>query len=371
MARTVTAPENHRTQPGRCGGLSVWWMTALVWVAIGSSAAQAAPRPPRRVLLVVDRPKDTFAERIRSEVAGLGLTVVVHEAWRTREPVGPLEEAARGQHAVAAIHMLPSRKGVEVWMADETSGRSLLRQLIVDESVNGPNESLIALQTAELMRTSLLSQARPPATPALSGATWSAPDRSAPATADPTELATHAEPPSPPEPRTAVQAGLGVLSSPGTGTPAFQAWLSFERRLIPRLAIALDLSGPLHATTVSGPEGSARVGAYSAGVALVARLASTASPLFASAGLGIAAVRVTADGQAVSPLVTSSQSALTAAGYLRADGGADITRQFRLGLRGIVGATTSRLSLRFADNDAGTWGRPFVAGLALAELRWP
>ena len=345
-------------------------MTTVLVALLGLSAAEAAPRPPRRVLLIVDRPRDTFAERIRSEVAGLGLTVVVLEPWRTREPVGPLEEAARGQHAVAAIHMLPSRKGVEVWMADETSGRSLLRQLIVDESAGGPNESLIALQTAELMRTSLLSQARPPATPALSGATWSSPGADSAAPEPSTELAASAVAPAP-SPRTAVQAGLGVLSSPRMGTPAFQAWLSLERRLIPWLAVALDLSGPLYATTIAGPEGSARVGAYSAGAALVAHLDPSTSPLFATAGIGIAAVRLGADGQTAAPLVASSASAITAAGYLRADGGIDLTPAFRLGLRGIVGAAISRVSLRFADNDTGTWGRPFVAGLVLAELRWP
>lgn len=346
-----------------------WLAVALAAVAwLSSAAVVAAPRPAQRVLLIVDRPKDTFAERIRAEVVGLGLTVVTLEPWRTREPLGPLETVARGQHAVAAIRMLASRKGVEVWMADETSGRSLLRQLIVDESQGGPNESLIALQTAELMRTSLLSQSRPPPTPALSGATWSSP--SGTGASDSTAVAVVAVTPEPVV-KASVQAALGVFASPGTGTPALQAWLSLERWLNPRLAIALDLSGPLHATTVSGPEGSARVGAYFAGAALVAHLDPTSTPLFATAGLGIAALRVGAEGQVAAPLVASSASTTVAAGYVRADGGFDITRAFRLGVRAVVGATVSRVSLRFAGNDAGTWGRPFVAGLALAELRWP
>jgi hypothetical protein len=340
-------------------------LAATAWLS--AATVVAAPRPPQRVLLIVDRPKDTFAERIRAEMVGLGLTIVVLEPWRTREPFGPLEAVARGQHAVAAIRMLASRKGVEVWMADETSGRSLLRQLIVDESQGGPNESLIALQTAELMRTSLLSQSRPPPTPALSGATWSA--AKAADASDSTDVAVVAGTPAPPV-KTSVQAALGVLASPGTGTPAFQAWISFERWLGQRLAVALDLSLPLHPTTVSGPEGSARVGAYCAGAALVAHMDPSGSPFFGAAGLGIAALRVSADGQAMAPLVASSTSTTVAAGYFRADGGVDVTRAFRLGLRAVVGTTISRVSLSFAGNDAGTWGRPFVAGLALAELRW-
>jgi hypothetical protein len=118
------------------------------------------------VLLLTDKPGDPFIDRIRAEVAGLGLAVLV------RESAGPLEDEARAEHAVAAIRVLPSHKGVEVWMADETSGRSLLRQLIVDERPGGPDQGLIALQTAELLRTSLfpkqgIRRAQPaaPATP--------------------------------------------------------------------------------------------------------------------------------------------------------------------------------------------------------------
>ena len=59
---------------------------------------------------------------------------------------------------MAAIRILPSRNGVEVWMADEASGRSLLRQAIVDETPGGPNQDVIALQTAELLRTGLFPE---------------------------------------------------------------------------------------------------------------------------------------------------------------------------------------------------------------------
>ena len=123
-------------------------------------ATLAAPEEPdrqRRVLLVVDDPADPFMGRIRAEVALLGVEVV------TRAPQGPIEATARSEHAVAAIRMLPSRRGVEVWMADETSGRSLIRQVVVDETPRGPNENLIALQTAELLRTGLFPRPTPQA----------------------------------------------------------------------------------------------------------------------------------------------------------------------------------------------------------------
>ena len=95
-------------------------------------------------LLLVDSPGDPFMDRIRAEVVSLGLEGVV------RAPQGSIEARARAEHAVAAIRILPSRNGVEVWMADAASGRSLLRQVIVDETPRGPNQDVVALQTAEL-----------------------------------------------------------------------------------------------------------------------------------------------------------------------------------------------------------------------------
>lgn len=326
------------------------------------SAAPAVAPSSRRVLLIVDRADDPFAERIRAEIAGLGLPVVTLEPWRTHETLGPLETVARGQHAVAAIRMVASRKGVEVWMADETSGRSLLRQLIVDESPQGPNQSLIALQTAELLRTSLLGQPGTPRPPAAPAAT-AAPEGSPALVAGPVPGSTvEAE----------VDAGLGVLSSPGAGAAALQAWLSLHRSIGPRWALALDLGAPLRGATVSGPEGSARLGAYLAGLTLLTRLTRAGSGFAATAGGGLAFVDLRAQGETSSTpaLHTTAASAATGAVFARADGAFEVTRWLKVGARAIVGAATSRVTLEFAGNDAGAWGRPFLAGLLLADLCW-
>jgi hypothetical protein len=337
-------------------------MLVAATVVAAPSAAVAAIAPySRRVLLIVDRADDPFAERIRAEIVGLGLAVVTLEPWHTHETLGPLETVARSQHAVAAIRMVASRKGVEVWMADETSGRSLLRQLIVDESPHGPNQSLIALQTAELLRTSLLGQPatpRPPAHPAAAAG----PEDSPTLVAGPVPVSTvEAE----------VDAGLGVLSSPSAGAAAFQAWLSLHRSIGPQWAVAFDLSAPLRPATVFGPEGSARVGAYLAGLTLLTRLTRPGSGFLATAGGGVAFVDVRAQGEtSTPPLHTTSASALTGAVFGRADGAFEATHWLNVGARAVVGAATSRVALQFAGNDAGVWGRPFLAGLLLADLCW-
>jgi hypothetical protein len=57
-------------------------LSAAAAITLPSATIQAGPlagsaeSTPRRVLLIVDRADDPFAERIRAEVAGLGLAVV-------------------------------------------------------------------------------------------------------------------------------------------------------------------------------------------------------------------------------------------------------------------------------------------------------
>ena len=160
-------------------------------------------------------------------MSALGLEVVAVEPWRTGEAIESLDAAGRANQAAAAIRMVASRKGVEVWVANQPTGRSLLRQLIVDERAPAPNEGLVALQTAELLRTTLLSRsetAPPPPRPV------------------PTINEEPAPPPPPSPPNAGLQAGFGVLWSPRGGGEAYQLWMTIHRFIVRPLGIALDVS---------------------------------------------------------------------------------------------------------------------------------
>jgi len=327
-----------------------------LFAAIGNHAVAAESR--LRVLIVIDESDDPFAERIRAEVSALGLEVVAVEPWRTGEPVESLEAVGRANQAAAAIRMVASRKGVEVWVANQPTGRSLLRQLIVDERPGTPNEGLVALQTAELLRTTLLSRSEVPAKPS--------PARAPPPPTAPPQIAA-----SPPPPAIGgLQAGAGTLFSPGAGVPAVQIWISANRIVAGPFGVAVDVSAPLHAGTLSGPEGSARIDAWLGGAALFLRHERPEKGVYATAAAGLAAIRLNAAGSASAPLIASTQSATAAAVYARADGGIDVTRWLRLGLRLAAGVVPSGIDVKFAGNDAGTWGRPFLAGLVLLDLAW-
>jgi hypothetical protein len=300
-------------------------------------------------VLLVEAAPDPFLERVGAEIGALGFALV-----RGAAP-GALEDAAREAQAVVAIRVLPSRKGVEVWMADETSGRSLLRQVIVDEGEAGPNEGLIALQTAELLRTSLLTERSP---------------------AQKNELhseepaAAHPAPTSPPVTDGGVQGALGFLYSPGGANAALQVCLSLQRSIGPHVGVAVDASGPLRSATLSNVEGSTSVGTYFVAASAFAKARAPASPFFANLGVGLAVMRITFSGETHAPLVPSSDHTLTAASYLRGDAGVEPARWLRLGARGLAGLTADRVDLRFAGNQAGSYGHSFFAAFALAEVPW-
>jgi hypothetical protein len=322
-------------------------------VVLRFDAAAVAAEPRLRVVIVIDESDDPFAERIRAEVSALGFEVVTVEPFRTGEPVESLDAAGRANQAAAAIRMVPSRKGVEVWVANQPTGRSLLRQLIVDEQPGAPNEGLVALQTAELLRTTLLSRSDvPPASPHVT----------APPPPPP-------PPTPPPPPAGALQAGSGVMFSPGAGDPAVQVWLTVSHFVRRPFGIALDVSGPARNGTITGPEGSASVGAWLAGANLYLDH-DPGNGFYGRVAVGAAAIRLTTEGSAATPLVGSSRSALAGAVYGRADGGLEVAWWLRVGLRAVAGAIPGGVTVHFAGNEAGTWGRPFLAGLFVLDVAW-
>ena len=328
------------------------------WVAAAPTRALAQPLAApshRRILMLLDRPGDPFMGRIRAEIESLGLEVL------SRAPAGSLDQDARAEHAVAAIRMLPSRKGVEVWMADETSGRSLLRQLIVDETSGGPDQNLIALQTAELFRTSFFPKS--PTKAEVTVTHISAPPPPSPVV------------PQPPSYETSVQGRFGTLYSAGGVSSWLQVWLSLQLLWARHLGVSLDVAFPVSRGEVSGFEGTSQIRATMVGGSLVARLPAERQHLFLDGGLGAAYVSLSGTGQSRQPppagqIASFSRSVSTCLVYLRLDGIWRPVSWLGVGATGILGASTGRVHIDFAGNRAANWGLPVLSGLGLVELAW-
>ena len=211
-------------------------LAVAVFVSIASlPSAFAQARTGLKVLLIIERTNDPLMARIQAEISAQGLTVV------TSGPTGPLENSARQQQAVAAVRALPSRNGVEVWMADATTGRTLTRQMVVDERPEGPDYTLVAMQTAELLRTGLFPKKEkaeaPPATPVVM-----------------TVTATPETPARTGEWR--FQGGLGGLNSLGGVDTAMQSWLTAQRWW--RRDLGVGLAFPLRRSPAAARAGSSR-----------------------------------------------------------------------------------------------------------------
>jgi hypothetical protein len=321
-------------------------VVVAVWPGFARAAPSASPPTTsdrHRVLLLVDEPGDHFMDLVRAEVSSVrGVDIVV------RAPMGTLEADARAERAEAAIRKLASGKGVEVWMADVTSGRSLLRQAIVDESPDGPDQSLVALQTAELLRTSFLPRHEP-----------------ASAAPRPTSAATAPSPNA-----NAVTVGVGLLGTRGGVSPALQAWLSYQHLGFRHFGLVFEVSAPLVRGSVSRPQGSAEVGAVVAGGGLCARVRSDGGRMFLATSLVGALAAVLVNGRPAANFAGTSPTAYAGLFVLRASGGVYATRWLGLGVAGIFGTTTSRVRIQFANEDVGEWGMPIAAGLLFAEVGW-
>jgi hypothetical protein len=324
-------------------------VVALSMASASPAAADAESRPALRVLLVVDRANDPLMARIQAEIAALGLTVASGSAN------GPLESSAREQRAVAAVRVLPSRKGVEVWMADATTGRTLTRQLVVDERAAGPDNTLVALQTAEILRTGLFPKADKPAAP------------------PPTPVTTVQVVPAPP-PRTGewrLRNGLGGLFSRGGVDTAMQDWLTLQRWWHPHIGVGFSFSLPILRGSLSGPEGRSLVGAYMAGGELWTSFLEESSRWFLTGGLGGGILYLHTQAQSSTrPLEPASAGALTGVGYARVEFSLKVSSWARLGIAGTAGTTILPVTIRFADNQAGTWGSLLLASFMQFGVDW-
>src|SRR5882672_4865044 len=108
------------------------------------------------VAIVTADPTSSLTRRVRAELEGLGLDVIVLKPPDEGSPSrAPLEQAARSVGAVAAVRLIASREGkVEVWVADRVTGKAVVRELDAPES--GASDAAVAIGSVELLRASLM-----------------------------------------------------------------------------------------------------------------------------------------------------------------------------------------------------------------------
>lgn len=111
-----------------------------------------------KILLVDDADTRPVGVRLRAELVSLGFEVELAPAPEVEPSRASLEQAAREAGAVAALRVRASRAGVEVWVMDRVTSKTVLREVVF---TGGDDEGLVAVRAVELLRASLLEVALP------------------------------------------------------------------------------------------------------------------------------------------------------------------------------------------------------------------
>ncbi|WP_434045070.1 MULTISPECIES: hypothetical protein [Sorangium] len=343
-------------------------LLALAALAAGSSLAASARADEARedassTIAVVCAPGDRFGLRVVAELESLGFrAAILDPAADAPASRASLEASARDAGAIAAIRAVPSGRGVEVWIADRVTGKTVLREMAGDAGAPD-SDAALALRVVELLRASLLEAALP-----------APPPGELPATPEIREKlrvpapAALADPP-PPSPALRVALAPGALLSPGglgaaasvdlgvvwmpsehVGAVAFAA-IPLTSARIERANLDVDLSVQL---TGGGARFTTRAGRWAP-----------------SADLGLAVVSLQSTGMVVSSGFSNGEpSTMTVAPFTRLGLAFAVTPTFRLRADVLASVVVEGVSIQSAGREIATWGRPILLSSAGIDLGW-
>ncbi len=353
--------------------------TIALTFAIALTAAKArAADPPRVVVVAADRDR-AMVERLRAELAAMGFDVTLvplPEGISTREA---LEGAAKLHNAVASMHVAAAARGIELWVADRVTGKTVLRDVVVPD---GGAHDTIALRAVELLRASLMEMDAPhpprgdtPAPPSLRAALGVPPPPDPSpiaaqrfATSDVADLA-HLTPPPRRAPWMGVSIGGAVAWSPGGLGPHAALDVGLRAWVVPRVAIEIGGAIPITAARHEGAEGYSnnRFTLVTAGGRV--ELGPLGSRVKPSLGGGFALVWLHAEGVGASPeYVGATRDAFTGGPYLRPGLGVAVAGPLRIRADVLAGVALKKLALTYASREAAGWGQPFLVGSMGVEM---
>ena len=340
--------------------MSARWVLLALGLALAPAAARAAGSP--RIVLVAPEPGDRVAVRIRAELRALRFEVVDAEPAPGPPARAPLAEVARERGAVAAVRLVPSSAGVEVWIVDRITGKTVLREVLTEEPGSAAGSATVALRVVELLRASLMELDAPG--PPRGEVTLPeevrgllAPSRRSPAT-----------PPPPGRPIVSIEVGPTLLVSPGGLGPEGAVQVAAHLAPESRVAASLFAMVPLVPASASGPEGSAtlRFGIFGGGARV--RLAAPGARWAPVAGAGVSALWMSYDGKPGAGWVGASGDAFTVAPWLRVGLGVAVAPRLRLRADLLGGVAVRRPAIQFGERVAARWGAPFFAPSIGIEL---
>jgi len=369
------------------------WLIALLFSLLGSGASPAlaraeapaavpstplsmpetlveAPGPleGRIVMIEMSRfPGEQWPEverQVNQELQSLGLEVVqVSARARTlSERLSELRRNAADQRAVGAMRIVrqgPQRR-VEIWLHDRLTGKTVSRQVEMEEETSDPNAaSLVSLHAVEVLHSSLLEvQLNEKLRERIPPAVTRFIQRRERGQAAPRRWRAWVGP----------AAGLDLGERRLGAAPLLQIGVGF--RLVPWLNLELQVDLPLLAASVEDHQGSAdiRVTRVLGLLSLEPWARGRWSP---SVALGCGLFALNAAGTAGGDRYQgSSEWASVAWLALRGGISARLTARLRLQAALSLGVATPGVQVRFAQELVATVGQPWLGGQLGLEWRW-
>ena len=325
-----------------------WALVSVLWLLASPGRADEIPR----IAVIHDAAADSRTiVRLHGELSTLGLHVV-EVTLAPNEGASSLDDAARRANAFAAVRVVPAGNGIEVWVADRVTGKTLLREIVV-----GPGDAaddVAAIQAVELLRASLAElglsprqHGDVPPSPAV--------QRIAPvATSGPKN-----------EHRLSIQVGPAMLLSPGGFSVAGNGFVGVRFR--PDRTWGLDAWTllPILSASIEQAEGSANLSPLLAGLDASLSIFERGKPWQLSAAGGVAVARLGIEGQAAPPRAGNSDPLLVALPFGRLSLTRALSARLALGVDAFVGVAIPQPIVRFDGRPVADWGRPMTA-LALS-----
>jgi hypothetical protein len=344
--------------------LAAWLVVATIAVAsLDPRAARA--EPPRPKVAIVCARGDSFGLRVRAELESLGFDATLVDPDAEPASRVSLEAAARRVAAIAAIRAVPSAGGVEVWIADRVTGKTVLRQIAMDDAPSrdaADRDDALALRVVELLRASMLETMLPVAPPG---------DVPAPA-----ELGEKLHVPAParmdpPPPTLRLSVAPAVLLSPG----GFGASASLDLALawMPSEHVGIVVFGaiPLSKPEVKKDQGVADLSVFLVGGGARFLFTTRANRWVPSADVGLTAVflnsQATTTNQGFAP---APASAATPAPFVRLGLAFAASPLVRVRVDILGGVVAQGVSVQFSGQSAATWGQPFVLPSVGVDFGW-
>ncbi|NUQ77728.1 MAG: hypothetical protein HUU21_29685 [Polyangiaceae bacterium] len=269
---------------------------SLLLAGIVPAEAQAGEM---RVLVVSTGSIDPVTAHLTSELISMGITVEVTPAL-----TGDLAEIARARGARAALEVLPSQRGVRLWVPNDAPASASPRLIERQDGDSAEPAPALALRAVELLRARLVALDLPAKTPDSDATEASSPapppPPSTPAPTAPAAPSTTSSASttviiadSPPSRSTRVltlHISPAIIAHPDSGLSLGGAAIGGARlTLSSRFCADLLVLAPVVPATLTAPSGRVRISATSIGLGGWIDLLDRGLPIAAGIGAGLAA----------------------------------------------------------------------------------